>query len=77
MSLLIERLQLLNSMGKSSEEFLSLIVKVFELFPESYTEEKMLVFNEVLKKSKDIFSRIRGNKEYDFYSLCSNMIDFG
>jgi hypothetical protein len=31
----------------------------------------------VLRKSKEIFSKITENKEYGFYSLCSNMIEFG
>lgn len=35
-SLLTQRAEQLNSMGKSSEEFLSLISSIFEIFPEGY-----------------------------------------
>lgn len=58
MKLLIDRIQLLNSMGKSSEEFLSLIKTIFDLYPDGFESEKRLIFNTVLEKSKEIFSRI-------------------
>ena len=45
-------------MGKSSEEFLCLIGKIFELFPDDFLNEKMLIFNEVLSKAKQIFSKV-------------------
>lgn len=77
MTLLIERVGLLNSMGKSSEEFLALITKILELFPEGFERQRSQIFNLVLRKAKEIFGKITENKEYDFYSLCSNMIDFG
>jgi hypothetical protein len=72
----MERLQQLNTMGKSSKDFLALINKIFDLFPDGFVTEKMLIFNEVLNKTRQIFNKVTENKEYNFYSLCSNMIDF-
>ena len=40
-------------------------------------DEKMLIFNFILQKVKEIFSKVTESKDYSFYSLCSNMIDFG
>jgi len=31
----------------------------------------------VLLKAQQIFAKVISNKEYKFYSLCANMIDFG
>jgi hypothetical protein len=36
-----------------------------------------VVFGIVFLKTREIFEKIIGHKEYRFYSLCSNMIDFG
>ena len=65
-------------MGKSSKEFLSLITNIFENFSsQDYAAEKELLFASVINKTKEIFIRTVTGKEYSFYSLCANMIDFG
>jgi hypothetical protein len=65
-------------MGKSSKEFLSLITNIFENFQsEDYAKEKETLFNSVIAKTKEIFRKTINGKEYNFYSLCANMIDFG
>lgn len=69
---------MLNSMGKSSKEFLSLITNIFEgVKPDEYAAEREGVFSGVVRKAKEIFGRVVGGKEYGLYSLCANMIDFG
>lgn len=65
-------------MGKSSKEFLSLVTNIFENFPnEGYNPQKAVLFSAVLAKTKEIFAKTVGGKEYGLYSLCANMIDFG
>ena len=71
-------MQTLNSMGKSSKEFLSLITNIFEQFQNGeYTAEREVLFTAVVGKTKEIFAQTVTGKEYKLYSLCANMIDFG
>lgn len=51
-------MQTLNSMGKSSKEFLSLITNIFEHFQKGeYTPEREVLFAAVVGKTKEIFGR--------------------
>jgi hypothetical protein len=57
-NLLTQRAELLNSMGKSAEEFLSLITSIFDIFPDAYQSEKSIIFSIVFLKTRDIFDKI-------------------
>lgn len=58
LSLLIDRVGILNSMGKSSKEFLSLVSNIFENFKgELYSNEKSELFKQIVLKAKEIFEK--------------------
>ena len=57
-TLLTERVGILNSMGKSSKEFLSLISNIFENFKGGlYAKEKSELFRQIVLKTKEIFEK--------------------
>lgn len=74
--LLADRIAHLDSMGKSSEEFLSLLKSVLDMTADS-GRERATVLEAVQEKTLELFSKLQSQKEYGFYSLCANMIDFG
>ena len=48
--------------AQKDDPFLSLITKIFELFPEEFLAEKASIFNQVWAKTKEIFNKITSNK---------------
>jgi proteasome assembly chaperone (PAC2) family protein len=63
-------------MGKSSEEFLSLVKSVLDMTEDS-AKERTTVLEAVQEKTLQLFGKLQSQKEYGFYCLCANMIDFG
>lgn len=64
LELINQRINVLHSMGKSSEEFLELITCINESFPELYQQQKKTIFLNILSKLKNIFSKITTHSEY-------------
>lgn len=64
-------------MGRASKEFLALVKQICENYVGEYVQQKKAIVLSVLEQMKIIFQKVVNNSEYNFYALCSNMIDFG